>query len=75
MNIVGVDFTRLSNVSVQWCDIINVLVAKMIFFIFVGLGTCWVTGKLSTRSATEGWPSTTERMRRRMTADGRDSKK
>lgn len=63
-----------SSISVQWCGIINVLVAKMISFIFVGLGTCWVTGKLSIRSATEGWPLTTERRRRKMTADGRDSK-
>lgn len=39
------------------------------------LGTCWVTDKLSTCSATEGWPLTTERRRRRRrTADGRDSK-
>lgn len=49
--------------------------SKIILFIFVGLGTCWVTDKLSTRSATEGWPLTTERRRRRRrTADGRDSK-
>lgn len=48
---------------------------RIILFIFVGLGTCWVTDKLSTRSATEGWPLTTgRRRRRRKTADGRDSK-